>query len=78
MIDKIVQFPEPPIDVVETYLALVDCGAEFEDPRLEELRQRMTNDELGRIVTQLREEAEAASRKARALKTLVRRKRIRR
>jgi hypothetical protein len=38
MTDKVVAFPPPQVDLVDVYLALLDSGAEFEDPRLTELR----------------------------------------
>jgi hypothetical protein len=60
-----IEYPET--DLVERYLELVDMGADFDDPRLAELRQRMTESEWRQIVFRLREEAEAAERKRLAL-----------
>jgi hypothetical protein len=66
MSNEKIEYPEP-TDLVERYLELVDMGADFEDPRLEELRRRMTEDEFRQTAFRLRDEAETAERKKRAL-----------
>jgi hypothetical protein len=77
MTDKVVAFPQPQADSIEVYLA-VDSGAEFEDPRLAQLREQLTVSERARLVAQLRADSEVTTRRADAIEQLLRIGRTRR
>jgi hypothetical protein len=72
MTDKVVTFPQPQVDRVDLYLALVDSGAEFEDARLAELRTLMSEPERARLVAQLRADSAVTTRRANALEKQMR------
>ena len=72
MTDKVVAFPQPQADSIEVYLALVDSGAEFEDPRLAQLREQLTVSERARLVAQLRADSEVTTRRADAIEQQLR------
>jgi hypothetical protein len=69
---NVIQFPEPPVDRVEAYLALLECGVEVADARLAELRELMSADERTRLVAKLRAEGAALTRRANALEAQMR------
>jgi hypothetical protein len=70
--DKVVVFPPPEVDLVDVYLALLDSGAEFEHPRLAELRALLSEDERARLVAQLRVDSARTTRRADALEKQMR------
>ena len=72
MTGTVITFPEPPIDRVEVYLALLDCGAEIDDPRLAELRAQFSEAERTRLVAQLRGDSATTLRRADALEAQMR------
>jgi hypothetical protein len=72
MTDKVVAFPQPQADQVEVYLALLDAGAAFGDPRLAQLREQLTSSERARLVGQLRADSEVTTRRADALEKQIR------
>jgi hypothetical protein len=72
MTDKVVAFPLPQVDPVDVYLALLDAGAEFEDPRLAQLRALLSEDERARLVAQLRAASEVTTRRADVLEQQLR------
>ena len=46
-------------DFVEEYCAIVSEGKDFDSSRLQELRERMTSEELERVFVRLNSKAEA-------------------
>jgi hypothetical protein len=72
MTDKVITFPQPKVDRVDLYLALLDSGAEFGDPRLAELRTLMSEPERARLVAQLRADSAVMVRRANALEAQMR------
>jgi hypothetical protein len=68
MTDRAIAFPQPQIDRVDLYLALVDSGAEFSDPRLAQLREQLTASERARLVAQLRADSARTTKRADALR----------
>jgi hypothetical protein len=65
----VIKLPEPPLDLVEVYLGLVDSNPEMkpDDPRLAAIRSAMTERDRRLACKQLRAESEAKLRRARAL-----------
>jgi hypothetical protein len=72
MTDKAIAFPRPEADRVEAYLALVDSGAEFVDPRLTQLRALFSDDQRARLVAQLCADSARTTKRADALETQMR------
>jgi hypothetical protein len=72
MTNKVVAFPPPQVDLVDVYLALVDSGAEFDDPRLIELRTLLSDDQRARLIAQLRADSTVTTRRANALEAQMR------
>ncbi len=54
-------------DIVNEYFALADQGADFDDPRLELMRERMTDAQLDAVMDMLDASAEANAKEAAAL-----------
>jgi hypothetical protein len=74
---KIFKFPDPSIDPVDVYLALLDAGAEFEDPRLAQFRALLSDGRTARLVAQLRADKRTTKR-ADTLETQMRIRRTKR
>ena len=72
MSSDVIKLPNPPINRVDVYLALVDAGAEFEDPRLAELRALLSEPERAHLVAQLRADSGVMTRRANALEAQMR------
>jgi hypothetical protein len=72
MTDKVVAFPQPQVDRVDLYLALLDTGAEFEDARLAELTTLMSEPERACLVAQLGADSAVTTRRANALEAQMR------
>jgi hypothetical protein len=54
--------------LIEEYCDLVENGADFDGPRLEELRERMSRAEVAYVVNRLRGESEALHKEAEELR----------
>jgi hypothetical protein len=61
-------------DIINEYFALADQGVDFHDARLAALRERMTDDEIERVMDMLDAAAEAEKQEAAALKANGRKK----
>ncbi len=59
-------------DTVTEYYALADQGVAFEDPRLARLREQMTDAELMRVLTMLKNAAAAARKEEARLRARLR------
>jgi hypothetical protein len=75
--DSVVRFPEPALDLVDVYLALIDSDPDLalEDPRLVAVMDAMSREDIDRAQALLRDESETKLRRARAL-MLWRRRRV--
>jgi len=60
--------------LIDQYCRIADEGAEFGDPRLEMLRERMSRAEVAQVVDRLRAEGEALHKEADELRAEARRR----
>jgi hypothetical protein len=72
MSGKIFKFPDPSIDPVDVYLALLGAGAEFEDPGLAQLRALLSDGHRARLVAQLRADSARTTKRVDTLETQMR------
>jgi hypothetical protein len=54
--------------LIDQYCRIVHGDAEFDDPRLQQLRDRMTDEDRAHVVERLRAEAAASREEARTLR----------
>jgi hypothetical protein len=78
--DKVVAFPQPPLDLAEVYLGYVDSepGIDLRDPRLLAIMDAMSREDAARVQAQLQAEGETKARRARALQGWLRQRVLRR
>jgi hypothetical protein len=77
--DKVVAFPQPPLDLADVYLAYIDSepGIDLRDPRLLVVMNAMSREDAARVQAQLQAEGETKARRARAMLSWRRRRILR-
>jgi hypothetical protein len=78
--DKVVAFPQPPLDLAEVYLGYIDSEPDIDlrDPRLLAIMDAMSREDAVRTRATLLAEGETRIRRARALQAWLRRRVLRR
>jgi hypothetical protein len=78
--DKVVAFPQPPLDLAEVYLGYIDSepGIDLRDPRLLAIMDAMSREDAVRTRETLLAEGETRARRARALQAWLRQRVLRR